>query len=978
MRKILKKILIIKIMIIMITINFSFFNSYFVNAAINPEINYQGRLLNSSSNSVSDGDYNIQFKLYTVASGGSPIWTETHCYSPDNGANCNGSGTDQRAEVLNGLFSVMLGSINPLSSVDFNQTLYLSVNIGGAGTTPAYDGEMSPRKKLGTVPSAFESSKLNGISSDQFFRNDIINATNSATTSFVLSQAGSGKVAEFFGPSNTSLFTVQSNGNVGIGTSTPQNILNVYDNQFGWNLRYGSEPLVNRLGWYNGSNLQMWIDGNNTSNTSQIGFFSSRLDIGSNAISISNIQNVGIGTSTPYTKFSVSGDMALTGGLYDNSSTRGTNGYVLQTTGTGIQWVATSSLGISGGSVAGSNTQIQFNNSGSFGASSDFTFSTSAGLIGNDTGGSAVDLRWETDTKSHGLFVDASTNQVFVGFNSVPSAVSGEALNVNGTVEASGYYVTGFNQGSSLTVNSVGFYDNINYSSFNAFGMNIYTGADYFNATPNYLNFSGTSGSSGFGIRNNAGTIEYKNSGGSWTSFSSLTGNSLATTTSALIATIASVPNTAQIWTNMPVASIGAPTELFGATNGRIRMDLSNASRFRITVNQSVAGAVGATLRAQYSTDGINFSELESDLGTTTNLNIGTGTGMKTGNWDNVASNAQGDVTLRLVGWGGNGVLDPAFRQILIEFEEYTSSQWSTNGNNISFSGQVGIGTSTPQRKLHVFTSADEAPVRFQDTNGYCEINPTSTTWTCTSDERLKDNILDVASSTDDLYEKMRQLRPVTFEWKSDQTNTTRVGFIAQEVEQLFPDFVTTDKETGLKAVSYGSFIPYIVSFIQDLANKIDELANKIDEIALNSLASLTIGSREKPAGVTLYDEMTGDPYCMSVKNGNMVTKFGECGLNNQETGDSNDNLRTQNIKINKKIEFENEQDIKFDNVSSSSENILLEEELSQVNEENSIENKNYHSEQEIENKIDSEPEIENKIIVETNQSSGSVEIPLE
>ncbi|OGG58159.1 hypothetical protein A2853_01430 [Candidatus Kaiserbacteria bacterium RIFCSPHIGHO2_01_FULL_55_17] len=36
-----------------------------------------------------------------------------------------------------------------------------------------------------------------------------------------------------------------------------------------------------------------------------------------------------------------------------------------------------------------------------------------------------------------------------------------------------------------------------------------------------YLNFSGTSGSGGMGIRNNNGTMEYKNSGGAWTPFSS-------------------------------------------------------------------------------------------------------------------------------------------------------------------------------------------------------------------------------------------------------------------------------------------------------------------------------------------------------------------------------------------------------------------------------------------------------------------------
>jgi hypothetical protein len=36
----------------------------------------------------------------------------------------------------------------------------------------------------------------------------------------------------------------------------------------------------------------------------------------------------------------------------------------------------------------------------------------------------------------------------------------------------------------------------------------------------NYLNFGGTSGSSGYGLRSNSGNLEYKNSGGSWTALS--------------------------------------------------------------------------------------------------------------------------------------------------------------------------------------------------------------------------------------------------------------------------------------------------------------------------------------------------------------------------------------------------------------------------------------------------------------------------
>ncbi|HYC34447.1 MAG TPA: hypothetical protein VEC13_01815, partial [Candidatus Paceibacterota bacterium] len=65
---------------------------------------------------------------------------------------------------------------------------------------------------------------------------------------------------------------------------------------------------------------------------------------------------VGIGTTSPYATLSVTGDFALTGGIYDNSASKGSNGAVLQSTGTGVTWVATSSLGITSGVSSVSNS----------------------------------------------------------------------------------------------------------------------------------------------------------------------------------------------------------------------------------------------------------------------------------------------------------------------------------------------------------------------------------------------------------------------------------------------------------------------------------------------------------------------------------------------------------------------------------------------------------------------------------------------
>ncbi|MDD3267507.1 MAG: collagen-like protein, partial [Burkholderiales bacterium] len=48
----------------------------------------------------------------------------------------------------------------------------------------------------------------------------------------------------------------------------------------------------------------------------------------------------------------ISGDLSISGALYDNSNSVGADGYVLQSTGSGFNWVSTSTLGFGGGSVS--------------------------------------------------------------------------------------------------------------------------------------------------------------------------------------------------------------------------------------------------------------------------------------------------------------------------------------------------------------------------------------------------------------------------------------------------------------------------------------------------------------------------------------------------------------------------------------------------------------------------------------------------
>lgn len=72
----------------------------------------------------------------------------------------------------------------------------------------------------------------------------------------------------------------------------------------------------------------------------------------------------------------------LLGDISNIQITGGTNGYVLQTDGTGnLTWTAQTGGGGGNGTPGGANTQIQYNDSGSFGGNAGFTFNEVSGNV---------------------------------------------------------------------------------------------------------------------------------------------------------------------------------------------------------------------------------------------------------------------------------------------------------------------------------------------------------------------------------------------------------------------------------------------------------------------------------------------------------------------------------------------------------------------------------------------------------------------
>lgn len=126
-------------------------------------INYQGVLKDASGNIVTNGDYNLTFKLYETETGGSPLWTETKLLN-----------------VVNGIFSTQLGSVTPIT-LPFDNAYWLGVTIGG-GT------EMSPRIKLSSVPYSFMSQNVpdGSITAKKIANAEIVKSVNGLKDSIAL------------------------------------------------------------------------------------------------------------------------------------------------------------------------------------------------------------------------------------------------------------------------------------------------------------------------------------------------------------------------------------------------------------------------------------------------------------------------------------------------------------------------------------------------------------------------------------------------------------------------------------------------------------------------------------------------------------------------------------------------------------------------------------------------------------------------
>ncbi len=172
-------------------------------------------------------------------------------------------------------------------------------------------------------------------------------------------------------------------------------------------------------------------------------------------------------------------------------------------------------------------------------------------------------------------------------------------------------------------------------------------------------------------------------------------------------------------------------------------------------------------------------------------------------------------------------------------------------GSDISNRTRVGINNSVPLTDLHIIQQTDGGSDKsrgirlqrsvntnqwrtfidpnnnyiFEYNNGlYSYIDPVSGAFVNPSDSRLKKNILPLST----LLDKVMQLAPRTYHYTKSEGNMLLYGFLAQDVEKIFPEFVVTGQD-NYKGIAYHNFAVVAIKAIQEQQQLIAELKKEND-----------------------------------------------------------------------------------------------------------------------------------------------------
>ena len=91
------------------------------------------------------------------------------------------------------------------------------------------------------------------------------------------------------------------------------------------------------------------------------------------------------------------------------------------------------------------------------------------------------------------------------------------------------------------------------------------------------------------------------------------------------------------------------------------------------------------------------------------------------------------------------------------------------------------------------------------------------------SDARLKTNIISLGST----LAKVLLIDGKTYTMKKDKNNKKKIGFLAQDIEKVFPELVS--ESNGVRSVNYQGLVPVLINALKEQDNKISNQQLEID-----------------------------------------------------------------------------------------------------------------------------------------------------
>lgn len=584
-------------------------------------------------------------------------------------------------------------------------------------------------------------------------------STAGSKTIYIKPSNGTGTLSFVPGSGGTFVGTVDSVTIYSVTASTPDaTIVSSDGTTSNFELRAGGNGLYNTYGGLNAGKFTISGGTRNTALGANAGVYNSIGDdntaIGSQALNsnVEGIQNTAVGSNalqynigtnqtavgynalqantTGYGNTSVGAEAlkSITSGLYSTaigylalgSATgnfnTGFGSHALRNTTTGVD---NFSAGYMSGyyNQTGSYNTLVGNNAGSGASGNSFNYNTFVGF----TAGGAVTTGSGNTLMGYraGDNLTSGTNNIGIGYDiELPSATGNNQLTIGNLLYGTGLDGTG----TTISTGSIGVGDPSPDHKLDVAG-NIGLDAN------SYINFGDTDGTTGYGFRDNSGTIEFKNSSGTWTGIGSGTGGesywrinngALSPVNDTLDLLVGATATTSakfavlNVNNGTPTASVSgsiANAATFVDGNGNIS---TTNRRSMVLGNSTTYDSTGDIL--------LNPAGGNVGIGTTApteRLTINAGTGYN-------GSNPAAVSGLRIVSAGGYGDGVGFTTDSYNGFIYYTSdSSWidggsfgfaTTHTNNssdlkmvIENGGNVGIGNIDPVAQLHIGAGTDIA-----------------------------------------------------------------------------------------------------------------------------------------------------------------------------------------------------------------------------------------------------------------------------